>query len=201
MPRNGSSVYTLPPEYQAVDGATATIEQHNVPLEDLEADANDERPISAGGTGAANAADARANLGITDRFDGTTEITPDLADGTKSQGTAIPGQILGADGGQTLAGGFDVTSHDEGTVTTGTYTPDPADSNLQYVTNGGAHTLAPPASDCTVSILYTNNASAGAVTVSGFTSTKGTMTTTNGDQFFVDITVINSVSRMVVTAV
>lgn len=49
----------------ATTGETITALQHNVPLSDLEADANAVRPISAGGTGAATAAAARDSLGLT----------------------------------------------------------------------------------------------------------------------------------------
>lgn len=64
MARNGSGVYSLPGTYLAVSGETIEAQQHNDPLEDLEADANNARPIVAGGTGAASAADARTNLGV-----------------------------------------------------------------------------------------------------------------------------------------
>lgn len=62
MSRNGSGVYSLPGTYQAVTGETVEAQQHNDPLEDLEADANTARPIVAGGTGATTAADARTSL-------------------------------------------------------------------------------------------------------------------------------------------
>lgn len=64
MPRNGSGVYSLPSGYEAATGETATANQHNTPLEDLQSDANDARPIVAGGTGATSASAARVNLGI-----------------------------------------------------------------------------------------------------------------------------------------
>lgn len=64
MPRNGSGVYSLPAGYAAVDGETAEASQHNTPLEDLASDANANRPVVAGGTGASTASGARANLGL-----------------------------------------------------------------------------------------------------------------------------------------
>jgi len=64
MPRNGSGVYSLPSGYLAVDTETATVTQHNEPLEDLRSDANAARPIVAGGTGGTTAAAARTNLGL-----------------------------------------------------------------------------------------------------------------------------------------
>jgi hypothetical protein len=51
MPRSGPGVYSLPANYEAVDGEDAFAAQHNDPLEDLEADANTPRPVVAGGTG------------------------------------------------------------------------------------------------------------------------------------------------------
>jgi len=62
MPRNGAGVYSLPAGYAATSNATATASQHNDPLEDIEADANAARPISAGGTGATSASAARTAL-------------------------------------------------------------------------------------------------------------------------------------------
>lgn len=63
MPRSNNT-YTLPAGYLAVNGETIQAVQHNSPLEDLAADANNARPITAGGTGATNAAGARTNLGL-----------------------------------------------------------------------------------------------------------------------------------------
>ena len=68
----------MPVGYEATTGATATATQHNAPLEDLATDMNTARPVVAGGTGATNATDARVNLGVTARLNGTTEIAPDL---------------------------------------------------------------------------------------------------------------------------
>jgi hypothetical protein len=65
MPRNGSGVFNLAAGYAATTGATATATQHNAPLEDIAADLNAARPISAGGTGATTAALARDALGLT----------------------------------------------------------------------------------------------------------------------------------------
>jgi len=64
MARNGSGVYSLPSGYLATANQTATASQHNISVEDLEADANTARPIVAGGTGATSASGARTNLGI-----------------------------------------------------------------------------------------------------------------------------------------
>jgi hypothetical protein len=87
-------------------------------------------------------------------------------------------------GNQNLTGGFTATQYDNGTKSAGTLTIDPTLGNIQKVTNNGAHTLAPPASPCSGFIDYTNGASAGALTVTGWTKSDGeTLTTTNGQGF------------------
>lgn len=144
-----------------------------------------------------------ANLDtLDDLLDGTTAIAPNLTAGSwKVGGTAVPGFPLTDSASDTLAKGFDVTSHNAGTKSSGTFTPAPADANLQYCVNGGAFTLAPPASDCTIIIQMTNNASAGTVTTSGFTKVTGdTLTTTNGDDFMCFIARVNGFSVLNVVA-
>lgn len=99
----------------------------------------------------------------------------------------------------TLTAGYTATAYDLGTLTTGTTTPDPANGNLQRYINGGVHTLAAPTAsgDYTITIQVTNNGSAGAVTLSGFTKTSGdSLTTTNGDDFLLHIIKINGFTRV-----
>jgi hypothetical protein len=96
--------------------------------------------------------------------------------------------------------GYSATAFNAGTKSTGTYTPATSDGNFQYAVNGGAHTLAPPAGDCTIVVQYTNNGSAGAITTSGFTKVIGSFTTANGDDFMCAITRCNSFSLLVITA-
>jgi len=64
MPRSGGGVYSKPAGTTAVTNTTIESAKYNSVIDDLVADANAARPVSAGGTGAANAADARTNLGI-----------------------------------------------------------------------------------------------------------------------------------------
>ncbi len=97
----------------------------------------------------------------------------------------------------TLTAGFSCTPYSAGTKSTGTFTPAESNGNMQYYTNGGAHTLAPPTNNCTLIIQITNNGSAGSITTSGFTKVSGTApTTTNGDDFFAFITKCNGFSHL-----
>ena len=100
-------------------------------------------------------------------------------------------EILRADTDDNVTGGYTATSDDDGTKSSGTYTPDPAGGNFKHIINGGAFTLAAPtATGCyTMVIEVANNASAGAITFSGFDKESGdTLTTTDGDDFQLVIT-------------
>lgn len=121
-----------------------------------------------------------------------------LAIGTDVE--AYDADTLKADVSDNLVVGFTATDYSAGTKTTGTFTPDPALGNFQYAVNGGAHTLAPPAASCTMIIQYTNNASAGTITTSGFTKVTGSFTTTNGDDFMCYITRCNSLTTLDIKA-
>jgi|TARA_R110000796_G_scaffold183850_1_gene300428 hypothetical protein len=104
-------------------------------------------------------------------------------------------------GGLNMLSGASATPFNAGTKASGTFTPNEADANFQHVINGGAHTLAPPTNNCCIIVQYTNNASAGAITVSGFTKVDGdTATTTNGDDSFYFITKLNGFSLLTVKA-
>ncbi len=152
---------------------------------------------------------------LDDLLDGTTAIKPNLSEGLwKVGGTAVTptaAELNFVDGvtsaiqtqldnrvtsnaDDALTGGYTTTADDDGTFSTGTYTPTPAGGNMKRIINGGAFTLAAPTAsgDYTLVIQITNNASAGAITLSGFSRSIGNpFTTTNGHDFFVNITKLN----------
>lgn len=148
-----------------------------------------------------------------DLFDGTTAIAPNLVSfkvgGVTVTASAadlnklasLTGNLLTDAQPDTLTKGFNATEYDAGTKSTGTFTPDPADGNFQKAVNGGAHTLAPPASTCSIVIQYTNNGSAGAITTSGFTIVTGdAITTTDGHDFLFYVVRNNGFSHLNVVA-
>ena len=91
-----------------------------------------------------------------------------------------------------------ITAYNIGTLTTGTTNIDPDNGRYQYLTNNGAHTLSAPTVDGVVDVLVTNAASAGAITLSGFTAPTGgggdTYATTNTEQYLLLVRRINSVA-------
>jgi hypothetical protein len=118
-------------------------------------------------------------------------------DSTTMTFPATSSTVLTTGNTATITKGYSVTPNNLGTVTTGTTTPDPANGNYQYYTNGGAHTLAAPASDCAIDLLVTNNGSAGSITFSGFTvgaNTGSALTTTDTNKFLISLRRINSVA-------
>lgn len=98
----------------------------------------------------------------------------------------------------TLAAGFGSTAViSDGTKTTGTYTPAIAGGNIRSIINGGAHTIAADANNTTAYtaiVMITNNASAGAITQSGWSRAwdGDPLTTVNGAIFLLFITKIGS---------
>jgi hypothetical protein len=106
----------------------------------------------------------------------------------------IPQAITGA---SYLAAGASITSTaaDDGTKTTGTYSPTPIGGNMKRIINQGTFSIAAPtaAGDYTMIIQITNAAtSAGTISLTGFSKTTGSaLTTTANDDFLLYITKIN----------
>ena len=122
---------------------------------------------------------------------------------TDDIGVSVQGydaDTLKADTADVLTAGFAATVYNAGTQSSGTYTPNEANGNMQRAVNGGAHTLAPPTNNCTLIVQYTNNASAGTITTSGFTRVIGAFTTVNGDDFMCYITRNNGFTLLNIAA-
>jgi hypothetical protein len=94
-----------------------------------------------------------------------------------------------------VPGAVTATSDDDGTLSSGTYTPTPIGGNFKRIVNNGSFTLAAPTAvgDYTLIIQITNGSSAGTITLSGFLRTTGDLlTTVAGHNFFVFITKCNN---------
>lgn len=63
MPRDGSSIYHIPPGTEGIPDTTIESNKYNTFAHDVEADLNTPRPIVAGGTGANSANGALASIG------------------------------------------------------------------------------------------------------------------------------------------
>lgn len=144
-----------------------------------------------GGTTFSNTTGADTNIAT-----GTAGTDGNLAqwnaDGDLVDSSVTADQVLMADTADVLTAGFATTPHGDGTKSSGTFTPDEADGNKQYITNGGAFTLAPPTNDTNIEIFITNNGSAGAITTSGFDKVTGdSFTTTDTHKFWCTIRTID----------
>lgn len=131
----------------------------------------------------------------------TARTTLGVAIGSDVQ--AYDSETLKADTDDNVTAGYTATADNDGSKASGTYTPDPAGGNLKRITNDGAFTLAAPTAsgDYTMVIQMTNGVAAGTVTVSGFSKQAGdSLTTTNGDDFFLFITKINGFTSLTVQA-
>ncbi len=94
----------------------------------------------------------------------------------------------------TLEAGFASTVVDDGTKSSGTYTPDWAGGNFRKITNGGAFVLAAPSAggDYTMVIRIVNGGSSGAITFSGFETIDGdSYATTSSHRYLLFITVVD----------
>lgn len=138
---------------------------------------------------------------------GTTWVAESGATARTSLGLSIGTDVqaydvdtLKADTADVLTAGFAGTVYDAGTKSSGTFTLDEANGNLQKCVNGGAFTLAPSTNSTSIVLQVTNNASAGAVTTSGWTKVTGSFTTTNGDDFLCYCTKVGTFSHLHIQA-
>jgi hypothetical protein len=114
---------------------------------------------------------------------------------------AYDADTLKADTSDDLTAGFTATSADQGTKSSGTFTPTFATRNVQHCVNGGAFTLGEPTGHGSLVLDITNNSSAGAITTSAFDLVTGDdFTTTNGHKFRCFITCGNIGSHLHVVA-
>lgn len=102
---------------------------------------------------------------------------------------------------QVVTGGARVTSLSLGTPTVGsTVTLDPGDRPLQHLTNNAAFILAPGANTGSIILDITNGASAGIITVSGWTKVVGAFATTNALKYRCVGTIGNAGSLLTIQA-
>jgi hypothetical protein len=179
----GTAITATAAEINYIDGVTSAIQTQLDAKQALDADLTAIAGLSSNGlvarTGAGTAAARTVTAG--------TGITVTNGDGASGNPTVAFEGTIG-----TVS--VTATADDDGTLSTGTYTPTPVGGNFKRIINGGAFTLAAPSAsgDYTIIVQITNNASAGAVTLSGFSrSTGDAFTTTNGHDFFVFITKCN----------
>lgn len=124
-----------------------------------------------------------------------SNVTDRLAVGTANQalvtdGTDVAwGAVVRPAVTSNLTVGYTTDEYAHGTISSGTVTVDLTVEGVQTLTNNGAFTLAPPASGAGhAEIWVTNDASAGAITTSGFTKVTGdTYATTNAKKYLFQI--------------
>ena len=78
---------------------------------------------------------------------------------------ALLTNVLKADATAQISAGYTLAPKDNGVFSTGTFTPNPALGNYQFLTNNGPFAIVPPANDCAMLIVVTNGAAAGAITL------------------------------------
>ena len=93
-----------------------------------------------------------------------------------------------------ITGPVTATADNDGTKSSGTYTPSTTGGNFKRIVNDGAFTLAAPtdSGDYTMILQITNGSTPGAITIANFSKDGGdTFSTTAGEDFLVYITKVN----------
>lgn len=159
---------------------------------------------SAAATSASAAATSEANAGTSETNAAASETAAAAAQtAAEAAAASIDPDDLVLKDGDTDVGGFTVKTEDYGEVTSGSTTPIPSSGNMKLYENGGAATINAPtvAGNYTIIVKVTNNASAGALTLSGFDGVSGAdLTTTDGDKFFLYITKLDGDVGLVIQA-
>lgn len=192
---NGSS---LPTTLQPLSG-DVTSSGRTVTLDTVNANIGTFQGITVNGKGLVTAATNQGYIIGNQTITLSGDVT---GSGTTAITTTAASSIVKANATNTISKGYTITPNNGGTISSGTFTPDPTQGNYQFYTNNGAHTLAAPSSDCAIDILITNGASAGAITFSGFTvgTTGDVLTTTNTNKFIISIRRINLISTYIIKA-
>lgn len=121
---------------------------------------------------------------------------------TIGSGGVLADNITSPDGVVALGAAFHSTFDDDGTMTTGTYTPQLVPSNWKIIRNSGNFTFAAPAivaadQAYTMVVYVLNIGTPGTITMSGFSRVTGdSFTTTVGHVFFVYITVFGTGAKI-----
>jgi hypothetical protein len=154
--------------------------------------------VTGWGTGVATALAVNVGTAGSPVVNGGALGTP--SGGTLTNATGLPAAgVVGTAAtltvaGQTVTGGVHVTSNSLGTISSGTTTLDNGTRPTEYLTNGGAFTLAADTThDGSVAVEATNNGSAGTITVSGISGScvGATPDTTNTHKFLYVFTTVN----------
>lgn len=150
---------------------------------------------SNGGTGVNNGS-STITLGGSLTTSGAYATTL-TATGTTSITLPTSGTLLSNNVTATLSAGYTFAPYSLGTVTTGTVTLNPTNGNHQYVTANGAFNFSAPSTDCEITILVTNGASASVIGFIGFTVgvfTGDSYITTSGYYFLLMVKRVNGIS-------
>lgn len=109
---------------------------------------------------------------------------------TNTATVADAGALMRNTKNQAASGGVIVTSHDNGVIETGSFTPNPGNGPQQHVTANGSFTFLPGTVIGTYVLDWLNGESPGTITFSGWTKIDGDLLTENAaDAFRMFITI------------